>query len=132
MYQFTSVNNRFTIIGQPIDGEPEYIVNFNPVGSMGSYVTNDKDLAMKLREHPEFGKRFMEIGISAPENPRIVNGIRSSETRPELGEAKQDPNKLIEFGMLRATLLKKDGSYRKDASQEDVEKYELLKKELGV
>ena len=132
MYSFTSVNNKFTIIGKPINDEPEYIVNFSPVGSMGRFTTNDEELAVKLREHPEFGKRFMEIGLNAQENPKVVKGIRSSETRPELGQVAQDPQKLIELGMLRATLLKKDGSYRKDASEEDQLKYETLKKELGV
>jgi len=131
MYTFTSVNNRFRIFGAPINGQPEYDVRFEPIGSMGRFATNDSELAEKLRAHPEFGKRFMEIGISAKENPHVVSGIRSSETKTELGKEPIDPEKLIQFGRLQATLLKKDGSYRKDASEEEIKQYESLKKELG-
>ena len=131
---FTSVNNKYSIYGSPkLEGKqlvPEYIVNFNPIGTMGRFQTEDEELASKLRSHPDFGKRFMEIGITAKENPSIVVGLRSSETKPELGKEPIDPQKLIEFGGLQATLLKKDGSYRKDASEEQIKQYEQLKKEL--
>ena len=132
MYTFTSVNNRFRIFGKPINGIPEYDVRFQPIGSMGRYSTDDAELAEKLRKHSDFGKRFMEIGLTAKENPKIVSGIRSSETKTELGGEPLDPQKLIEFGKLQATLLKTDGTYRKDASEENKQKYESLKQELGV
>lgn len=132
MFTFTSVNNRFMVMGKPISkDELEYIVRFEPIGAMGRFSTNDEELASKLRQHPEFGKRFMEIGITAKENPSIVSGVRSSETKPELGKEPIDPQKLIEFGRLQATLLKADGTYRKDASEENKLKYEALKEELG-
>ena len=131
MYTFTSVNNRFTILGKPQGDGLEYKVNFQPIGSMGRFTTDDEELAKKLREHPSFGKRFMEIGVEVKENPHIVQGIRCSETHPELGQEKFDPQMLIEFGKLQATLLKADGTYRKDASEENKLKYEELKKELG-
>lgn len=136
MYTFTSVNNKYSIYGKPkLEGKqlvPEFIVNFNPIGSIGNFITQDEELAQKLREHPSFGKRFMEIGITAKENPNLVKGIRSSETKPELGKEPTSPEKLIAFGALQATLLKKDGSYRKDASEEQIKQYEELKKELGA
>ena len=131
MYTFTSVNNKFMILGKPMGKELEYKVNFKPIGAMGKFATEDEELAKKLREHPEFGKKFMEIGLTATENPNIVHGIRSSETSPVLGESKNfDPQKLIEFGRLQATLLKNDGSFRRDASEENKLKYEQLKKEI--
>lgn len=131
MYTFTSVNNGYMIIGKPDEkGEPEYMVEFSKAGSTGSYITKDEELVKKLRGHPDFGKRFMEIGLNARENPNIVQGLRSSATSTESGKEPLDPEKLIKFGMLQATLLKKDGSYRKDASEEDKSKYEQLKKEL--
>jgi len=121
------------ILGKPIDKENlEYIVKFEPMGTMGRFTTNDEELAKKLRSHSEFGKRFMEIGINAKENPNVVAGVRSSETKPELGKEPIDSQKLIEFGGLQATLLKKDGTYRKDASEEQIKQYESLKQELGV
>lgn len=131
MATFTSVNNKFAIYGKPINGIPEYIVKFQPIGSMGKFTTEDETLVEKLRSRPDFGKRFMEIGVQAKENPSIVQGIRSSENHPELGKEELDPKKLIEFGKLQATLLKADGTYRKDASEENKLKYEALKKELG-
>ena len=119
------------ILGKPISkDELEYQVRFEPMGTMGRFTTQDEELAKKLREHPSFGKRFMEIGVSAKENPNIVSGIRSSETKTELGKEPIDPQKFIEFGRLQATLLKKDGSYIKNASEEDKLKYEQLKSEL--
>lgn len=120
------------IFGHPVDGVPEYTVKFEPIGSMGRFSTNDETLAEKLRQHPSFGKRFMEIGVQSQENPNIVKGLRSSETRPELGKEPIDTQKLIEFGRLQATLLKKDGTFRKDASEEDKIKYETIKKEIGA
>ena len=131
MYSFTSIHRKYTIYGAPVDGEPDYIIPFEPTGSTGIYVTNDEELAKKLRSHPEFGKKFMEIGLGAKENPNIISGIRSSTSHPELGEKEQEHSKLIEFGKLQATLLKKDGSYRKDASEEDKQRYEVLKQQLG-
>ena len=136
MYTFTSVNNKFSIFGKPeLVGKemiPEYMVHFSPIGTMGKFSTEDEELAQKLRAHPSFGKRFMEIGVSAPENPNIVAGLRSSETKPELGQEPANPEKLIAFGGLQATLLKKDGTYRKDCTEEQIKIYEELKKELGV
>ena len=118
------------IFGHPKDGVPEYTVRFEPIGSMGRFSTDDKTLAEKLREHPSFGKRFMEIGAVAKENPNIVQGLRSSETKPEIDKEPVDTQKLIEFGRLQATLLKLDGTYRKDASEEDRIKFEQLKLEI--
>lgn len=132
MFTFTSVNNKFAIYGTPVNGVPEFIVKFNPIGSMGRFATDNEELAEKLRAHPEFGKRFMEIGMKAKENPKIVQGLRSSETTPELGKEAQNPEDLIEFGRLQATLLKKDGSYRKDASAEQIKQYEELKLKLEI
>ena len=130
MYTFTSVNSGYATYGKPVNGEPEYMVNFTPIGRIGRFSTDDEELAKKLREHPDFGKKFMEISISAPENPKIVQGIRSSSTTPELGKEQISSERLIRFGALQATLLKKDGSYRKDAEPELIQEYEQLKSEL--
>ena len=130
MYTFTSVNNRYTIYGTPVDGQPEYIVKFEPIGRIGRFSTNNDELARKLRAHPSFGRRFMEIGLTAKENPSIVDGIRSSESHPELGMSKMEPEELIEFGRLQASILRTSGEYRKDASAENIARYEALKQEL--
>jgi len=132
MATFTSINKRFMIIGKPVGGIPEYMVRFEPMGAAGNFSTNDEDLVIKLRSHPEFGKRFVELGLKPKQKSNVVEGIRSSASHPELGEKETDPQKLIEFGKLQATLLKNDGTYRKDASEENKLKYEALKQELGV
>jgi hypothetical protein len=118
------------IFGHPINGVPEYTVKFEPIGTMGRYSTDNEELVLKLRKHPSFGKRFYETGITAQENPNIVRGLRSSETKPEIGKEPVDTQKLIEFGRLQATLLKNSGEYRKDASEEDRIKFEQLKLEI--
>jgi len=120
------------LLGKPVNGELEYQVEFEPIGSMGRYTTDNAELAEKLRKHPEFGKRFMEIGLTAKENPTRVQGIRGSSDKPDLGKEAQDPKKLIRYGVLQATLLKNSGEYRKDASPESITEYEQLKKELEV
>ena len=131
MYSFTSVHRKYRIFGIPINGEPEYDVQFEPIGRVGRFTTTDEKLAKKLREHRDFGKKFMELSVNAPENPNLIKGIRSSSTHPELGKEPFDSQKLIRFGELQATLLKKDGSYRKDATQDLIQEYETLKGELG-
>ena len=125
MYTFTSLSRKYAIYGPPKEDGFEYMAKFTPIGLVGRFATDSDELADKLRKHPDFGKRFMEIGIQPTSH--VVEGIRSSESHPVLSD-----DKLIEFGRLQATLLKKDGSYRKDASDEDKQQYELLKQELGV
>lgn len=131
MYIFTSPNRRLMLLGKKIDKELEYIVKFEPIGAVGRFSTNDEKLAEKLRTHPEFGKRFVELGFRAKEENRIIEGVRSSATQPELGKEEFDPKELIEFGKLQVKLLKSDGTFRKDASEEDINKYNQLKQKLG-
>jgi len=131
MYIFTSPNRKLTLLGRPIGKELEYKINFEPIGAVGRFSTNDEQLAEKLRSHPEFGKRFVELGFRPKEENKIIEGVRSSATQPELNKEQFDPQKLIEFGRLQARLLKSDGNFRKDASEEDINKYNQLKQELG-
>lgn len=129
MYTFTSVYKKFSIYGNPVDKGVEYEAHFNPNGLVGMFSTADEDLAQKLRNHREFGKKFVELGVKSNLS-NINKEVRSSESHPELGKEPIDPKKFIEFGRLQATLLKTDGTYRKDASEEDKLKYEQLKTEL--
>lgn len=131
MYTFTSVYKKYGIFGQPVGSGVEYEVHFTPNGSVGIFTTDNQSLAEKLRNHPEFGKKFVELGVkSQPSN--INSEVRSSESHPELGKEQIDPKKFIEFGKLQATLLKNDGSYRKDATEDQINKYEKLKLELEI
>lgn len=129
MYTFTSVYKKYSIFGQPVGSGLEYEVHFTPNGGVGVFTTTDEKLVEKLRNHPEFGKKFVELGVKN-QSSNINSEVRSSESHPESKE-QIDPKKFIEFGKLQATLLKKDGTFRADASEEDKERYNQLKQELG-
>ena len=137
MFTFTSISPGYRIFGKPVKSPtstemiPEYDVKFIRTGNVGQFITKDEQLAQKLREHPEFTKRFVEIGIPKVQESNIVAGIRSSATQVELGKEPVDPKKYIRLGVLQSRLLKNDGTYRKDAVQEEISEYENLKKELG-
>ena len=135
MFTFTSVARNRRIFGKPVlvgkEMIPEYDVKFTSMGNGGRFTTSDEKIAESLRKHPEFGRTFVEIGLrNIPATSNIVSGIRSSANQPELGQVKPDSQKYIQFGVLQATLLKQDGTYRKDASEEQINKYEQLKQEL--
>jgi len=132
MFVFTSVHRKHTIFGKPLsNGELEYIVQFTPVGAVGQFITDDEELANKLRQHPDYNTKFMEIGVLKETiKSNVIQGIRSSETRPELGQEHIDPKEFVEYGELKAKLLKNDGSYRKDASEVDIKRFEELKSKI--
>jgi len=137
MFTFTSVAPRRRIFGKPVlvgkEMIPEYDVKFTRMGSAGQFTTNDEKIAESLRKHPEFGRTFVEIGLgNIPQKSNIISGIRSSATQPELGKVQPDPQKYIRYGVLQAKLLKMDGTYRKDAVQEEISEFEKLKQELEI
>lgn len=133
MFTFTSVAAGYMVFGKPVlQGKemiPEFEARFVRQGAVGIFTTSDEQLAEKLRTHPSFGTKFVELSPPKPES-NIVKGIRSSETHPELGKGQLDPQRLIRFGVLQNKLLKQDGTYRRDATQEEISEYENLKKEL--
>lgn len=132
MFTFTSVHPKYTIWGKPVNGVPEYSAKFVRNGSVGIFITEDEQLAEKLRQHPEFNKRFTEMGKPPKSESNVIEGVRSSATQPELGKEKIDPQKFIRFGVLHNKLLKKDGTYRADCTPEEKSEYEQLKSELEV
>lgn len=121
MFLFTSPHRKYAIYGK------EHKVKFTPIGAIGTFQTEDEQLAKFLRSHPEYGKKFVENGTMKKQDSNIISGVRSAATQPVLSN-----DKLIRFGELKASLLKSDGSYRKDAKEELKTEYENLKEELGV
>ena len=110
----------------------EMLASFAP---FGKFTTDDEQLIAKLRDHGSYNKDFVElskIAVSADRQvvPKgnLVQGIRSSALQPILGEKE----KLVRLGTLQATLLKNDGSNRKDASEEQINELKMLREELGV
>lgn len=85
------------------------------------FKTPDDALAGRLRKHPMFGNKIHERGAPAPKG-NIIQGVRSAGEQP-IFDAKE---KYIRLGELRNKLLKKDGSFRKDADQKEVEELQEL------
>lgn len=146
MFIFTSIAPGYRTFGKPVKSDtnklvPEYDVRFVRNGASGQFSTDDEELAKKLREHPQYGKAFVETNIPVPQKDNVVVGIRSSISHPDISgetvkeevkeEIKIDTQKYIRYGVLQNKLLKNDLTYRKDASPEEITEYENLKKELG-
>ena len=110
----------------------EMLASFAP---FGKFSTDDEQLIAKLRDHGSYNKDFVELSKIAVSADRQVvpkgnlrQGIRSSATQPILGEKE----KLIRLGTLREKLLKNDGSYRKDAPEEEINELTKIQELLGV
>lgn len=94
----------------------------------GRFSTDDERKIEALRNHPLFGRKFVEASMKPPKNENIIQGIRSAGTQPVFDK----DAKLVRLGELRAKLLRKDGSFRKDASDEEKKELKEIREELGV
>jgi len=133
MATFVSVSNNMKVWGEKLDDKGknvgERLASFAPAGS---FTTEDEVIIEKLRTHGAFNKKgkfgFIEASAIPKPKSNVIQGVRSAGTQPILGEKE----KLIRLGILRATLLKNDGDFRKDASEEDKKELKELQEELGV
>lgn len=89
------------------------------------FSTDSEEVANLLRAEPEFGKTVFE-GQKILNESRVVQGTRSSFNEPG---NKED---YVRYGYLQAKLLNKDGTFRKDASEEEINEFQTLKSKLGV
>ena len=121
MATFISKNVQFKVWGE----NAEWSAAFAP---MGRYATNDEKIIEALRTHPYFNRSFSEIKIPPKGKSNIIQGVRSAGTQP----IRDREAKLMRLGELQARLLKNDGSFRKDASDELINELKELKGELGV
>ena len=97
----------------------------------GRFTTDDQELIEKLKNHSAYGtgrNKFTMINTIPKPKGNVIQGIRSGGTQPVFDEKE----KLIRLGALRAKLLKKDGSFRKDASEEEINELKSIQEELGV
>lgn len=94
-----------------------------------TFVTSDKQLAEKIRELPEFGKDIFE-GAAAVKQSNVVQGARSSFNHPDIPESSKED--YIRLGFLQGKILNGDGTFRKNASEEEVNEFKTLKTKLGV
>ena len=126
------------------------LAQFTPIGNKrGGFSTDDPELIKKLLEHPSHGKSFSVLKDKMPkfEDEHIQKGASTSlnvqqieaqkknleeQNKIELAKMKDEQSKkFIRFGQLSTKLLKNDGSYRADATDELKAEYEQLKKEIG-
>ncbi len=107
----------------------EKLASFAP---FGSFSTDDGKLIAKLKANGAFNKKgkygFIEANAIPRPKSNVIQGTRSAGNSPILGK----DEKLIRLGTLRASLLKNDGTPRKDASQEELEELKSIQDELGV
>ena len=128
MVTFSSRKTALKIWGEKIvkgKNVGEMLASFAP---FGKFTTDDEQLIAKLRDHGSYNKDFAEMGKVVASKGNLIQGIRSSATQPILGEKE----KLIRLGTLREKLLKNDGSYRKDAPEEEINELTKIQELLGV
>ena len=132
MATFVSVTKGLKVWGEKIvkgKNVGEKLADFAPVGS---FTTEDEELIAKLRAHGACGKGkrygFIEAGTMSKPKSNVIQGVRSAGNSPILGK----DEKLIRLGVLRASLLKKDGAPRRDASEKELEELKEIQDELGV
>lgn len=122
------------------------LAKFEPRGDFGIFITSDPKIVEALKKTPEFGKviKIWE-GKGMPHFTRknIHHGVITSvndipsELRERLKEeikdeeVKIETDKYVRYGELKARVLRKDGSYRGDATAEEIAEYEKLKEEIG-
>ena len=94
---------------------------------LGTYTTENQEIISALRNHKEYGRKIVEKGLPKIKD-NIIQGTRTAGTQPVFDK----DQKLVRLGKLRAELLKKDGSSRKDASEDQINELKQLEKELGV
>lgn len=117
MHKFISPHRRMKVFGKPKDKKPEWKALFTPDGISGIFITEDDELAERLQNHKEYGKSFVKFERPGKKRTVVHQGERSAGMSQE---------NLVRVGELKASILKKDGSYRKDASEEEIKEYEQL------
>ena len=88
--------------------------------------------AVEDNKMPEFEANFIKGSGGFAEISNMVYNFqkpKQEEVKPEA--PKFDPKELIKYGMLKASLFKTNGEYRKDISEEQIKEYEALKLKIG-
>jgi len=113
-----------------LSDEGKTLAKFHKMGAEhGIFETDSEEVVERLREHKLNGTAFNEW--TGEGKPTFKNNGNIGQGAITSGGNKAQFSKYKELGKLEAKLLKTDGSYRADATNEDIEKFENLKKELG-
>lgn len=123
------------------------IGSFSPAstGDYGYFVTESGELIERIKSTSLFQNgEVKEYTGSKPQFNDFVTGSGGfAELNGMLGGVKDTTTKTaqpqqidvqayIRFGELKVSLIRKDGTYRRDASEEEIKEYETLKEKLGV
>jgi len=108
------------------------ILKFRDMGGVGVFETEDKELIGKLKEHP--GNKIKGVGsffaspINGGKKSHIIEGARGSRTE-EVTDLKALFKK---YDALKDEIVKVDGDFRADATEEQKAEYIKLKAEIGL
>lgn len=131
--------------GLRIFDHSKQLAKFESQGEYGLFTTDDPQLAKRLEGNPQFGKTFYKAGGKMPKfaQQHISHGAPINDVKQEAidkGAIRKEVEKSFNenlipktrrLGFLEAAILKKDGSFRGDATEEQIEEYKQLKKDLG-
>ncbi len=122
------------------DEKNMFLCAFRSSGLIGTYETKDEKVIELLQAHSLFGKsqlggftaKVMDNGTKG----NIVKGQQGYRESEAEANAEKEKIKLKadykKFDALKDEILKVDKTYRKDASEKDIAKYEMLKEQLGL
>lgn len=122
------------------------IAQFVNAGAHGSFMTEDEEIANKLRKNRLFGIGFNEVVkgkvgetksvqyiVPATPEDSVIEMVQDKRTsEPRVVEEKPDVSSYIRFGELKSLLIKPDGEFKKTASKELIDEYNNLKLKLGA
>ena len=127
-------------------------------GGYGAFSTDDEELVKQLKSLPDYNKIFHSLEgakfpkflslrtlvgaqISSSKEPDVDKIKANAKAEAELEAAKKVAEertklselkkKILRYGELEGKWKKKDGEFRADAPQEDIEEYNQLKNEIG-
>ena len=126
----------------PTKADPKnmFLCSFRSSGLIGTYETKDEEVIELLKAHPFFGKSqlggFTAKVMDRGTKDNIVKGQQGYRESEAEADAEKEKIKLKadykKFDALKDEILKVDKTYRKDASEKDIAKYEMLKEQLGL
>lgn len=108
------------------------ILKFVKQGGIGVYETEDKKTIEFLRNHKDFNKQtkggFAEYksGLIDYGTKEVVKGVRAGATATEIGLKE----KVQRYEELKEKIVKVNGDFRKDASDEQIAEYKALEQEI--
>jgi len=109
------------------------ILKFKDAGGIGVFETEDKELIEKLKKHPDnkikgVGSFFASPVSGSGKKSHIIEGARGSRTE-EVADLKALFKK---YDALKGEIVKVDGGFRADATEEQKVEYAKLKAEIGL